>query len=438
MKKKTVLLLCLVLCVIILSACSLRPGTTKPTPVPTPVATRAPAPTPTPLPTARPTPFPTPTPTPVPTPAPTPFPTPRPTPIPTPAPTPASLPVVTKPPYDETVEVNGSCQFVTRYQNAKLAEWHFVSPDGSRDLDYAQAEREFPTLKIINGFTKDLTLQNIPLALNGWRVYCRFSNDAGSVKSGTALITVKQAVGPQPTGRTMTAYYADGGSVTLQEYNDNTWRTVRGAVYYLGADGVLRANGAADLYTKKPNANPQPTGRTMTAYYADGRTEYLTEYSDGTWRTYSGLFYYLGSDGVLRANGGADLYTTRPNLGPQPTGRTMTVYYANGLTETVAEYTDGTWKTSGGVSYYLGSDGVLRANGWADLYTVNPNAGPTATGRTMTGYYANGQSVYLTEYSDGTWKTPTGAVYYMGGDGVLRGGGGPDLYSYPVYGAVSG
>ena len=86
--------------------------------------------------------------------------------------------------------MNGKCQFVTRYENATLAEWHFVSPDGSRDITYLAAQNEFPTLKILNGYTKDLTLDNIPAALNGWRVYCRFSNNSGSVNSERATITV--------------------------------------------------------------------------------------------------------------------------------------------------------------------------------------------------------------------------------------------------------
>ncbi len=211
--------------------------------------------------------------------------------------------------------MNGKCQFVARYENAKWAEWHFVSPDGSRDLDYAQAQNEFPTLKIINGFTKDLSLESIPLSLNGWRVYCRFSNDAGSVKTNSALITVRQDAAPQPTGRTMTAYYINGSTEFLTEYNDSTWRTASGLVYYLGTDNILRANGAPDLYVNNPSALPQPTGRTMTAYYLNGTPVLISEYNDGTWRTAAGVVYYAGTDGILRARGAADLYTYNPTAG---------------------------------------------------------------------------------------------------------------------------
>lgn len=169
MKKNLRLFICLAVCTLALSGCGLRrasgAGSSPATVIP--AATEAP------------------TPTPAPTPAPTPVPT----------PVPADLPVVTKSPTDETVQSNGKCQFVAGYENAKWAEWHFVSPDGTRDLNYLQAQIEFPALKIINGYTKDLTLDSIPQTLNGWRVYCHFSNDSGAVNTASALITVKDAQG---------------------------------------------------------------------------------------------------------------------------------------------------------------------------------------------------------------------------------------------------
>ena len=205
MKKKLCLLLCVVLALLVLSACNIRQASNalvSPTPTPTPVPTIAPTPVPTIAPTPVPTLPPTPAPTPVPTVAPTPVPTPMPTPVPTVAPTYVSsnLPVITKDPTGEIVAVNGKCQFVTRYENAIWAEWHFVSADGKRDLNYLQAQSEFPTLKVLHGDTKDLTLDSIPAALNGWKVYCRFSNNYGSVNSGSALITVQGQGGNSASG----------------------------------------------------------------------------------------------------------------------------------------------------------------------------------------------------------------------------------------------
>ena len=119
MKRNSVLIvvLCLLLPALSMSACGnvIVPASS--------LQTEAPA-------TPAPTPVPTPEPTPEPTPVPTPEPTPAPTLASTPAPVVSKLPVITKHPGSETVTANGKCQFVTRYENALYAEWHFVSPDG--------------------------------------------------------------------------------------------------------------------------------------------------------------------------------------------------------------------------------------------------------------------------------------------------------------------
>ena len=158
------------------------------------------------------------------------------TPVPTPAQAASNLPRVTKSPTGETVPVGGKCQFVTRYENATWAEWHFVSPDGTRDIDYTVATKEFPTMKIVNGYAKDMTLENIPEALNGWKVYCRFSNNSGSVNTDKASITVTGGtagggtaggttaglpkVTKSPTGETVNA---GGNAWFVAKYQDAIW-----------------------------------------------------------------------------------------------------------------------------------------------------------------------------------------------------------------------
>ena len=93
----------------------------------------------------------------------------------------------------------GSCSFVAKYENAVWAVWHFVSPDGKTDLTYEEAAKQFPTLVITNGMYSHLKLSNIPADLNGWRVYCRYSNKAGYTDTQSALITVTSAPAPTPT-----------------------------------------------------------------------------------------------------------------------------------------------------------------------------------------------------------------------------------------------
>ena len=182
MKKKLLLVTFLLITALMLNACGYtivhksELENTAPA-TPTPPAHLTPAPT------AESTPEPTPTPSPTPAPTPSPTPTPVPTPV-------AGPPKITKHPTAETVTETGECWFIANYENAIWAEWRFVSPNGSRDINYVEAQKEFPTLTIINGHTKDLKLENIPLSLNGWKVYCRFSNNYGSMNTNTALIKV--------------------------------------------------------------------------------------------------------------------------------------------------------------------------------------------------------------------------------------------------------
>ena len=131
----------------------------------------------------------------------TPAPTVQPTATPAPAPTatPNDLPIITKSPTDETVQEGGTALFVARYENAIWAVWHFVSPDGQTDMTYEAAASYFPTLNIINGMYSTMKLENIPLALNGWRVYCRYTNRIGDSDTKSALITVTAAPAPAPT-----------------------------------------------------------------------------------------------------------------------------------------------------------------------------------------------------------------------------------------------
>ena len=264
MKKKLLVLASLALAALLLSACGRKTVapvnvTAAPAPAaePAPVQTPAPAPTLEPTPMITPAPAPTLEPTPMVTPAPAPTATPAPAPTATPAPTASNLPKVTKDPTGETVDVGGKCQFVTRYENAKWAEWHFVSPDGTQDLDYVQAEKAFPTMKIINGGSKDLTLDKIPETLNGWKVYCRFSNDYGAVKSDMASITVRRGSGSS------TPAPANYPRVT----KDPT-------------DEKVAANGKCQFVTRYENAKlaewhfVSPDGRDIT--YAQAQKEFPT------------------------------------------------------------------------------------------------------------------------------------------------------------------
>ena len=106
----------------------------------------------------------------------------------------SDTPKVTKDPTDETVKPGESAWFVAKHTGAILARWHFVSPQGE-DFTYSDDEvkQEFPQMKIVNGDQGTMQLQNIPLNANGWKVYCRYSNNSGTADTKSATITVQGA-----------------------------------------------------------------------------------------------------------------------------------------------------------------------------------------------------------------------------------------------------
>ena len=131
-------------------------------------------------------------------------------------------------------------------------------------------------------------------------------------------------VSPQPAWNAMTVYSVYGVPLQVYSNSDGTWRTADGTVYYMGTDGVLRARGQQDLYPYNPIYNPSTpsytppytpsseqrdySGEWRFAYTASGARVVVNNRGDGVWRSETGILYYEGTDGVLRARGADDLY----------------------------------------------------------------------------------------------------------------------------------
>jgi hypothetical protein len=115
-------------------------------------------------------------------------------PAPTPEPakaTPVPKVEITKDPTDEVVQEGGSCKFVGKAENASKSVWHFVSPDGKTDVNYSKIAKTFPNLDVSGGSGNTLKLGNIPYAMDGWSVYCRYSNgDDNYAKTEPVSLTV--------------------------------------------------------------------------------------------------------------------------------------------------------------------------------------------------------------------------------------------------------
>lgn len=106
-------------------------------------------------------------------------------------------PVVSKHPTSETVEEGGEAVFVAKAKYAQEYLWRLVTPDGDTyDCDYIH--NYFPGLKVTGATTERITLSNIPLELDGSRLWCMFT--AGyTVASDQATLFVTEKATMPPT-----------------------------------------------------------------------------------------------------------------------------------------------------------------------------------------------------------------------------------------------
>ena len=160
----------------------------------------------------------------------------------TPGGTVAGLPKVTKSPTGETVQAGGSAWFVSKYEDAIWAVWHFVSPDGTRDLTYSDAASQFPSLQIIGGDQSTMQLKSIPAELNGWKVYCAFRNNMGTTNTAQAQITVQGSAVAQNVAPNQPA--ANGTVIVVQNNSDYTGTYVES----IAGRGTMTITGGPSRY----------------------------------------------------------------------------------------------------------------------------------------------------------------------------------------------
>ena len=182
----------------------------------------------------------------------------------------ANGPKVTKDPTDETVKPGESAWFVAKHTGAILARWHFVSPDGS-DYEYTNEaiSSQFPQMKIVGGDQGTMQLQNIPLNANGWKVYCRYSNNSGTADTKMATITVQGATQAAADSTVSAAATAAASTVVV-----NDWTTAADLDAAVSISGVSFSGPSGDALPAGTSSNPSFRAKTGTleANYSDANS----------------------------------------------------------------------------------------------------------------------------------------------------------------------
>ena len=108
----------------------------------------------------------------------------------------AEPPKITKHPGEEYVYEGGECIFTSYAENYDYMEWYFVK--GNDGIYAKDAYTKFAGLSVVGGDEGLIELYDIPLSMDGWKIFCVFYNSAGSSTSDCAYIYVSKAT-PAPT-----------------------------------------------------------------------------------------------------------------------------------------------------------------------------------------------------------------------------------------------
>ncbi len=104
---------------------------------------------------------------------------------------------ITKAPGGEKVHEGDSCNFTAHAKNYKSLEW-FFEKSGTK-VSASEAAKKFKGLKISGTDEEKLKLSNIPLELDGWKIYCVFKTPVESRTTESCKLHVSKKATEKPT-----------------------------------------------------------------------------------------------------------------------------------------------------------------------------------------------------------------------------------------------
>ena len=118
---------------------------------------------------------------------------------------------ITKSPTDEVRLAGGIAYFTSDANGYSKLAWNFESPD-KKAVTVEEFRTRFPYAVVEGENTTTLTVKNVGADMNGWAVFCTFSNGETEVNTTLAFFyvtvsTVPATPAPRPTSTTTTTTY---------------------------------------------------------------------------------------------------------------------------------------------------------------------------------------------------------------------------------------
>ena len=118
---------------------------------------------------------------------------------------------ITKSPTDEVRLAGGIAYFTSAATGYDKLTWNFESPD-KKAVSVKEFQTRFPYAVVEGENTTTLTVKNVSADMNGWAVYCTFSNGETEVNTTLAFLyvtvsTAPATPAPRPTTTTTTTTY---------------------------------------------------------------------------------------------------------------------------------------------------------------------------------------------------------------------------------------
>lgn len=164
------------------------------------------------------------------------------------------------------------------------------------------------------------------------------------------------------------------------------------------------------------------TGTATTVYAMSGTPVTIYLATNGNWYDGSGLLFTWLTETQLTNEGGDSFTTNAPvssyNDEMTPID-TITVYWTNGNAETLTQYSDGNYYSSGWVQYVDAGGGAYAGADGTTLYSVQPQLG--AAGSSLThGLTSQGSNrpVEVSSSDGSVYYDEAGVAYYPQDDGT--------------------